>query len=69
MENKTSFYRVILKCPLNDPLDDCIISKYRNMSIVELIEESRQMTSSELENLLDQHSECVRKRKSNKMAS
>lgn len=69
MEKKTKFYEAILKCPFNDPLDDCVFNRYRKMSIVDLINISYHMESAELDNLMAFHDECVSKRKSNKLAS
>lgn len=69
MENKTKFYEVVLKCPLNDPLSGCAFNRYRQMSITKLIEVTQRMDPAELDNLLAQHNECKSKRKTNKLAS
>ncbi len=69
MENKTKFYEVILKCPLNEPHNECVFNPFRQMSITELIDVSQKMDSAELKNLLEHHNECISKRKRNKLAS
>lgn len=69
MENKSKFYGAILKCPFNDPLDDCVFNRYREMSITELINTTHQIDPTELDSIMAYHNECVSKRKSNKLAS
>lgn len=69
MENKTKFYEVVLKCPLNDSHSDCAFNHYRQMPITKLIEVSQKISSAELDELLAHHNECISKRKTNKLAS
>lgn len=69
MENKTKFFNVILQCPINDPDNDCVFNRYREMPITELIEVSQALKPAEIEYLLARHTECLNKRKANKLAS
>jgi hypothetical protein len=69
MKNMTNLYEIILECPLNDPLNSCIFSRYRRMPVPELIDVSHQLDSEGLKTLLDRHHTCLNKRKTQKIAS
>lgn len=62
MNNKSRFFELILNCPFNDPLKDCVINPYRKMLLSELIEVTSKMNKEEVAALLDSSEECKRKR-------
>ncbi len=61
MKNKTYFNELILECPLNDTIEECIFNPFRKMSLIELIKNSQNLNSEELIDLLTQHNECYKK--------
>lgn len=68
IENKSRLYELILDCSLKDHLHDCIFKRFKDMSILELIENTRNMKSDEVSALIMQHTECLKKRKEKKLA-
>ncbi len=68
MKNKIRFYELILNCPFNDPTDECVFEPYRTMSLIELIEFRNPVNSEKISYLLEQHSECCKKRNQRKIA-
>lgn len=68
MEINTRFFELILQCPFEDPTNECVFNKYREMPLYDLIEESRSMSYAEKDLLLSSHNECQRKRKQCKIA-
>lgn len=68
IENKSRLYELILDCSLKDHLHDCIFNRFKEMSILELIECTSEMKSDEISALLKEHAECLKKRKEKKLA-
>src|SRR5690554_6792365 len=58
MNNRSRFYNLILNCPLNVPVKDCVFTPYRKMSISELMN----MKDSEIFKILKNHDDCMKKR-------
>ncbi len=69
MKYTARFYELILDCPFNDPVDDCIFQIYRKMTLSELINATRNLDTIDKKAILDKHDECVRKRTLKKKAS
>ena len=69
MKDKTKFLETILKCPFNDPMDDCAFNRFRKMSITDLIKTIQQMDPTEYDRIMACHNKCLDKRNSNKLAS
>jgi hypothetical protein len=68
MKSHNRFYELILKCPCDQPLNSCIMEKYRKMPITQLIEISREMTSGEMNELVNRHDSCIGERAWHKTA-
>ena len=62
MKNNTRLNELILECPFNDPINECIFDSYRKMSLIELIESSQNLNSDKLSDLLTQPNDCFKKR-------
>lgn len=69
MENQNQFYLLLLGCPFNHPLDDCVFSKYRTMPLTMLIEELKKLSIAEMQAMVESHTACYKRRIIHKFAS
>ena len=61
MEELTHFYRLLLECHLSFCMEDCKIKYYSRLPITGLIKKTRQMSKTELKNIIQKHEECLKK--------
>ncbi len=53
---------LLIKCPLEEPLDDCPASKYRGLSFEEKFKLATTMKEEDLDKIIAHHQECLRLR-------
>jgi hypothetical protein len=58
MENRIRFLRLLLGCQYIHPVENCPVEKYRNYSVVELIEFMNGVSDEELVKILSGHNLC-----------
>ncbi|SHI96470.1 hypothetical protein SAMN05444280_108151 [Tangfeifania diversioriginum] len=60
MEEKTFFYKLLLDGNFDFCHDDCKIKEFSEMSLFELIEKTRGMSSMEIRTIISRHEDCLR---------
>ncbi len=54
---------LIISCPLKEPLASCLFNKFRDISILKLIENTDSLTEEEILLMAKEHKECFKGRK------
>jgi hypothetical protein len=62
MNRKVYLMSLIISCPLNDPVESCPFNKFRDISILKLIEKTNSLSPEEVLLLANEHKMCLRKR-------
>ena len=60
MEEKTFFYKILLDGHFDFCHEDCVLKEFSKMSLTELIEKSRAMSSVEIRSIINKHEECLK---------
>lgn len=68
IENKLRLYELILDCSLKNHYHDCVLNRFKKMSILELIKVTNEMTSDEISGVIKQHADCLKKIDEKKLA-
>jgi len=63
MNRKVYLMSLIISCPFKEPLASCPFNKYRDISILKLIENTNLLTEKEIILLANEHKECLQNRK------
>lgn len=53
---------LLLKCPLDEPLDDCPAKKFRDLPFDEKYKLAISMNEEDIDNIITRHRECIRLR-------
>jgi hypothetical protein len=69
MNNQNQFYKLLMGCPFGNPTKECVIERYRKMSILDLMDNYRVMERNEINVLFGEHTECIKYRTDQKIAS
>ena len=62
MNRKVYLMSLIISCPLNDPVESCPFNKFREISILKLIEKTNSLSAEDVILLANEHKICLRKR-------
>jgi len=60
MEEKTFFYKLLLDGNFEFCHDDCKMKEFSKMSLSELIEKAREMSSVEIRTIISRHEDCLK---------
>jgi hypothetical protein len=63
MDRKEYLIKNINSCPMGNASSECVINKYRKVTILELIKLMDAITDKEVLEITQQHVKCLRKRK------
>jgi hypothetical protein len=63
MDRKKYLMQIINSCPMGNASCECVINKYRKVSILKLIKVMDGITDKEVLKITQQHVKCLRKRK------
>jgi len=53
---------LLIKCPLDEPADDCPATKYRDLPFDEKFRLARNMKKEDADKIISHHKECIRLR-------
>lgn len=63
MNRKIYLMSLIISCPLKNPLASCPFNNFRDISILQLIENTDSLTEKEIILMEKEHKECFKRRK------
>lgn len=62
MDRKVYLMSLIVSCPLETALCDCPFNKFRDISILKLIEITHNLTEEEIISIANEHKKCLKRR-------